>query len=348
MKKLQKGFSLIELLVALVLGLVLLTGSGRLFLATNKTRVLQDELSRIQENVRLAVDQLAKDIRTVSFTSCPANTSLANNLSAGTESREWMAHFDKGILGFSAGSEAKKIDSDALSQAIVVHSIDSEESISVAGHDLSTATATLARGHDYDEGDLLAFIAGDCSQVSVFRAGSDTGSNKVSHPGGSSGSLSNCISHLKGNYNCHTGTAEARSLSHTGSQLAPLYSYAYYVRNSNGIPTLYRKEAGEYPSGNAKNAEALVEGIENINILYGVDSDNDGIANQYHTADALGVLSGNWKKVTSVKLELLARSLNEVLPQPQTYFFAGEQIEPGDNYIRRTLITTIQLRNRQS
>lgn len=137
-------------------------------------------------------------------------------------------------------------------------------------------------------------------------------------------------------------------MSHTGSRLAPLNSYAYYVRSSNDIPTLYRKPAGEYASGNAKNAEALVEGIENINILYGVDSDNDGIANQYQTANELGAFSENWKKVTSIKLELLARSLNPVSPEPHTYFFAGEQVQPTDNYIRRNFITTIQLRNRQS
>ena len=347
MNKRDKGFSLIELLVALVLGLVLLTGIGHLFLATNKTWTLQDELSRIQENARLALDLMSKDIRTASFTGCPAQTALANNLSASGDSREWMTHFDKGILGFSVGSEAAKIDSNALSQAVVVHSIDSEESISVTGHDLSTATTTLTQNHGYDEGDLLAFMAADCSQLSVFRAGSDTAGNQVSHPGGSSGSLYNCISHLKGDFNCHTSSAGAQSMSHNGSVLAPLSSWAYYVRSSNNIPTLYRKEAGEYASGNSKNAEALVEGIENIHILYGVDSDNDGIANQYQTAEQLGALSESWKNVTSIKLELLARSINPVAPESQTYFFAGEQVLPSDNYIRRNFITTIQLRNRQ-
>ena len=349
MKKTQRGLSLVELLVALLLGLVLLTGIGHLFLATNRTLTLQDELSRIQENARLAIDLMITDIRAAGFTSCPMQGNLANNLSAIDDSRQWMTHFDKGVLGLSAGNATtEQIDVNALSEAIIVHGINLEDGIVVSNHDSATATATLASNLDptLNEGDLFAFISDDCDQVSVFRGGADTENNTVTHPASNAGNLANCISHLKGNYNCHTSSAPAQSMNHTGSLLAPLHSYAYYIRNSNDIPTLYRKEAGEYTNGDSKNAEALVEGIENINILYGVDSDNDGVANQYHAAGTLQLASDDWKKVTSVKLELLARSLNEVAPEPQSYFFAGEHIQPEDNFIRRNFITTIQLRNR--
>ena len=257
-----------------------------------------------------------------------------------------MAYFDRGILGTSTGAETTaKIDDNALSQALVVHSIDPDQGILVSGHDPATATVTLASAHLYDEGDLLAFISGDCDQISVIRAGDGTASKTITHPSGNS-SLANCISFLKGNYNCHTSSAPAQNMSHVGSLLAPLSSYAYYIRSSNNIPTLYRKEAGEYSSGNAKKAGALVEGIENISVLYGVDSDNDGIANQYQPASAITLTSETWKNVTSVKLELLARSLNEVAPEPQNYFFAGQKVTPADNFIRRSFTSTIKLRNR--
>ena len=351
MKKFQKGISLVELLVSLLLGLVLLTGISHLFLSINRTLTLQDELSRIQENARLAIDLVASDVRSAGFTGCPMNGNLANNLTAIDGSREWMVHFDKGITGLSSGADTTgQIDANAISESVIVHGLNLEDGIVVSNHNPATATATLASNmaDTQNEGDLFAFISGDCDQVSVFRGGADTANNRVTHPASNSGNLANCISHLKGNYNCHTSSASAQSMNHTGSLLAPLYSYAFYIRNSNGVPTLYRKEAGEYTSGNDKNAEALVEGIEDINILYGVDTDNDGVANQYRAASTLPLTSDDWKKVTSIKLELLARSLNEVAPEPQSYFFAGEQIDPEDNFIRRNFITTIQLRNRQS
>ena len=257
-----------------------------------------------------------------------------------------MAHFDKGILGFSSGADTTgRIDSNAISGAIVVHNIDREQGITVSSHDVSTATATLSVNHNHDEGDLLAFVSNDCEQISVFRAGGDTELNQVTHPA-SNGTLGNCISHLNGNFNCHTNSAVASSMSHRGAQLAPLNSYAFYLREANDVPTLYRKQAGEYTSGNSINAEALVEGIERMNILYGVDTDNDGITNRYQTADDVGLFADSWRNVISVKLELLARSFTEIAPEPQSYFFAGQRIDPTDNFLRRSFVSTIQLRNR--
>ncbi|MGB1270711.1 MAG: PilW family protein [Endozoicomonas sp.] len=351
MSRLEKGFSLVEMLVALVLGLVLFTGVGHLVLASNKSWVLQDELARIQENARLALDILSQDIRSAGYTGCPPQASLANALYTDSDNRRWMMHFDKGILGIpfwgsSDESVIGHLDSNAISEAIVVHSIDQARAIAVRGHDEGTATVTLASEHSFDEGDLLALTSRNCKQVSVFRGGSATAGSSVSHPAGNSGSLYNCTSLLQGHYNCHTSTIGADKLNDQDGVLSPLQSRAFYLRNSNGVPTLYRKRAGEYTSGNSINAEALVEGIERLNLRYGVDSDLDGVANQYLSASDIGLYSSDWQKVVSVKLELLARSFSEVAPQPQVYFFGGQKVTPADQYVRRSFMTTIELRNR--
>ena len=342
-----KGFSLVELMVAMVLGLVLLAGIGQLFLATNKSWALNDELARIQENARMAMDILGSRIRSASYTGCPAQADLANNLKANHTAREWMAHFDKGILGIPAGSNTTNgIDSNAISEAVVVHSIDYEQGETVSAHDLSTATLSLANNHNYDSGDLFGITSADCQQISVFRAGAETDNKDITHPSANSGNLYNCTSELKGGFNCQNSALGAESLNLQGAMLAPLDSYAFYLRKSNNIPTLYRKRAGEYASGNSINAEALVEGIENIRLLYGVDTDRDGVANRYRAAADLGVFSDEWLKVTSVKLELLVRSLVEIAEEPQIYFFAGNNVTPDDLYVRRNFVTTFELRNR--
>ncbi len=346
MNRQENGFSLVELMIAMVLGLLLLTGAGNLFLATNKTWTLQDELARIQENARLAMELLGNSIRTAAYTGCPPQADLANIIHTGTDNRQWMAHFDKGILGFSAESVKTHVDSSAISDAIIVHSIDRSNAVPVINHDVSTATVVLLDSHDYHSGDLLALISRDCQQISLFRAGLDSEGDRITHPSAVGGNLFNCTDELKGHFNCHGSTASAGTMAHTESELAPLDSQAFYLRTSNGVPTLYRKPAGEYASGRTQNAEALVEGIENIHILYGLDSDGDGIANQYQTTGVLGLLSDDWHRVVSVKLELLARSFLEVAPEAQPYFFAGQKVVPDDLFIRRNYVTTIQLRNR--
>lgn len=341
----QMGFSLVEMMVALVLGLVLIGGIGHLFLSANRTYMLQDELSRIQENARFALDLISRDIRMSGYTGCPATTDVANALYTTTSSRDWMAHFDKGILGIPLANKSR-LDSSAISEAVVIYKLDGEQSVNITNHNTSTARMTLPAPHNYNQGDLLAAVSPSCQQVSIFKAGANTSGSTVSHEAGSTGSLYNCTSQLKGQYNCMSSASEASVMDHTGAELVPVSSVAYYLRESNGVSNLYRKFAGETASGNANSAEALLEGIDGINLLYGFDSDGDGVANQYRTAASLGLFSDNWTSVTSVRLELLARSFNEVAESPQAYFFGGSRITPTDNFIRRTFVMTVELRNR--
>ena len=56
---------------------------------------------------------------------------------------------------------------------------------------------------------------------------------------------------------------------------------------------------------NCNNAE-LVEGIENMQVLYGIDPDEDGSANQYLTAATVT----DWTTVVSVRIAILASSVN--------------------------------------
>lgn len=99
----------------------------------------------------------------------------------------------------------------------------------------------------------------------------------------------------------------------------------FYVTDTNGEPELrckyYSSEKGTW------NSEAIARGVESFQVLYGLDTDGDGLMNQYLTAseiddlDSTLVLVGadedakqkdknrktNWKKITVVKVALLMR-----------------------------------------
>ena len=72
------GFSLIELMVAMVLGLLVAAGIVTLFAATSKTNKVQDALARLQENGRFAVTRMDNDLRQVAGQYC-----------ANTQSKDW-------------------------------------------------------------------------------------------------------------------------------------------------------------------------------------------------------------------------------------------------------------------
>lgn len=59
----QKGFSLVELLIAMLLGLILTAGALQMMLSSQEIYQTTDTLSRIQENGRFTLNFLTKDIR---------------------------------------------------------------------------------------------------------------------------------------------------------------------------------------------------------------------------------------------------------------------------------------------
>lgn len=58
------GFSLIELMIALLIGSLLMSGVFNILVGAKQAYRVQDELSRTQENARFAADFIARDLRT--------------------------------------------------------------------------------------------------------------------------------------------------------------------------------------------------------------------------------------------------------------------------------------------
>jgi type IV pilus assembly protein PilW len=109
---------------------------------------------------------------------------------------------------------------------------------------------------------------------------------------------------------------------------------AITVTSPNPNITLYRN------TNNVSNP--LIEGIQNMQILYGVDSDSDGAANYYVSANNVA----NMLQVVSVRISLLVVTLDDYLTtQPMTYTYNGITTTPTDHKIRRVFNTSIAIRN---
>lgn len=343
----QRGYSVLELLIALALGLILFTGVGVLMLSSSRGWILQNELSMMQENARLASFVLQNHITTAGYTGCPVNTPTANAVTAGSDTRQWMIHIKKGIVGFPLSQTKKYIDSKALSEAVVVFAIDDERVLFATTHDANSAKLTAGMP-SFTTGDLLAIRDAHCRQLSYVVATGGTLNNDIFYNVNASPTLLNCSEQLGGNYDCDSAALLAEDVDLQGSQLLPMTGYAFYIRNSNGIPTLYRKPAGEYSNGQSVPTEAMVEGVEKMVVHYGLDSNNDGIANRFVSADELDEFDSRFASVITVRIELLLRSLETVAPEPQIFVFDGAEQTAADNYVRRVFSKTFTLRNRSA
>ena len=81
----QKGLSLIELMIAVALGIFITGGIIQLFTSSKQTYRIQENISRLQENGRFAISFLTRDIRMADYWGCLAtNTSIVNNLIPGS------------------------------------------------------------------------------------------------------------------------------------------------------------------------------------------------------------------------------------------------------------------------
>ena len=98
-----RGLGLVEIMVALVLGLLVVAAAGTAFVATRQTSTTTDSMSRMQESVRTASEMLAREIRASRGNPCDSQAPMANVLNnAGTA---WWADWGTPVVGYG-GADA--------------------------------------------------------------------------------------------------------------------------------------------------------------------------------------------------------------------------------------------------
>jgi prepilin-type N-terminal cleavage/methylation domain len=109
----------------------------------------------------------------------------------------------------------------------------------------------------------------------------------------------------------------------------------------NWVPILY----GVGSNGN-QYKNPIVNGVENLQFLYGVDTNADGTVEQYLNATAVSLASA-WQRVISIKAGILVRSLEPVLPaaEEKSYQVLDTTLDRNDRYQRSVYSVVIHLRN---
>lgn len=135
---------------------------------------------------------------------------------------------------------------------------------------------------------------------------------------------------------CLGGTVEAGVLS----------ANTYRVNNNRVLQCVTNNTAGGMTT---TATQALLDNVEDIQILYGEDTNADGSADRYVNAATVGL---NWNNVLSVHVALLLASDGDVKPDAETkiYHLVGTSITKPDTgkdrAQRRVVERVIALRNR--
>lgn len=360
----ELGLSLIELLVSMTVGLFILSGVVAI-VGNSKTQFIHEEdISYIQENARFAIDQIAYDVRMAGYFGCSAKGELTNSVDDSTDASNWFLS-SNGIRGFEIGDSDFPAELTSTISAgtdvLIVNRAEPNDAIQVSSHNPSSATIHLTASTTMERGDVLLIASPTCSNMAIFQMTGPTSSNPshVNHSSGGSVSPGNCHKALSSGYDCDSSPHPSFSGATypPGSFLMEFVSHAYFVRESDttGIPSLYRQTLVNSSNAATTEAQELVSGVEDLEIIYGVDTnatDPDGIVDRYYSADqitALTAASGTawvgWDRVMSARVTLIMRSTRELFNE-NTAVDLGEGYTFNDRFMRQKVTTTIRIRNR--
>lgn len=368
----NKGFSLIELMVAMVIALVIMTGVVNSFLASKDTYHYNEELGFIQENARFALDRLTRDIREAGYFGCDTNNGHIVDVINSSDvlyKRIGLQGFDdsQGVSAFPAEIRATV---NSGTDAIIVRRGDTDNSMTIAKHNYASAQFSIVGTHNFKPGTIFIISDADCQHQGIFEMTSPTnssgGSSLVVHNSGNSIAPGNCAKLIKGDESGDCSecsgplacTWKASNASYSpDSTLMTMIGNIYYIAPSaidSSVPALYITGIGYgNGSGTTTTTNELVAGVVNMQIEYGMDETAiaDGVADQYLKAQSIPVdedetgSSGYkaWNRVVSVRLQLVLRSRSQVLPVAESRTLLG--VTYNDRYLYQLISTTVQIRN---
>jgi type IV pilus assembly protein PilW len=337
----QGGFSLVELMIAMTLGLVLVAGVAALSQNSSQIYRALNGTSQQTENGRYALDILAEDLQHAGFFGvfAPSATAVlpaAPPSPCSEDADEILNNVANGFLLPVMGwnnpwAVAPSLDGciDSAAKLVAGSDIVAIRRADTSFTDLASVSLEKNLGNTYiqtvksDDSPYRVGIcasATDCSGktpadlFSLQKKNPDTGANEI-------------------------------------ADIRRYHVHVYFIRpwstEGDGIPTLVRSVLTNSGTSPAMTTEALVEGVENMQLQYGLDDGtapgiaNDGTPDRY--VDEPADLAA-WANVVTVRIGLLVRTLEPDPGYTDTKSYTlGENnvIDPKNDHFRRHVFSSV-------
>ncbi|MGH8540913.1 MAG: prepilin-type N-terminal cleavage/methylation domain-containing protein [Stenotrophobium sp.] len=334
----EGGFTLVELMIALVLGLMIIAGVIGVFLSNKQTYSTNNALGQVQDNARVAFELMARDIRQAGLTGCGDLNRVANVLNDGPNNggTDWYANFNNALVGYDANvTDPALITGTATTNRVATTS--SIELIGASGLGLSvnfdTAPGVSIHINEASSGLVPGDIVMICNpdHAAIFQVSTPSSGNQiVDHNKGNSDSPGNCSKGLGFPTDCSSTNGNVYQWPQNSSifKLAAVDWYIGY--NPLGGTSLYRMTLVNTAGVPTPTAQEMVRNASNLIITYLVPGNTSFV-------NAAGV--ANWSQVTAVTLALNLQSVSSNVATNTT------ALSPT-NALTRPITTTVTLRNR--
>lgn len=292
------GFSLAELMIASGIGLLILAGLSTMFVKNTRAQQEIEQSHRQVENGRYAIDVLGVDLRNAGY----------------------YAEFDPTVLANPAALPdlcATSLDGLKAGLVLPVQGLDGGAALPACLSDVREGTDVLVVRRTAT---CIAGV-GSCAPVTsggpFFQASLCNNASELDSPDVAD---FYALSLSTVNLNRHQRDCSPVANSGTPAAVRRYQTHVYYVANNNragdGIPTLKRLElgsTGEAPTWNT--VVPLAEGIQDLQVEYGLDLAKDGVADVTVADPALAdscasaaCAVSNWRAAVAVRIHVLARN----------------------------------------
>lgn len=335
----QHGMTLVELMVALLLGLVVTGVAISVFLASRGSLKTNMAIGEVQDGSRIAFELLAGDARQAGLTGCGNGTSLANVLKNGTGNNgtDWWANWGNAVHGYEANADDPAV-TEGTATANRDAATDSVQLIGIEDGGLSIKDATASSvtlwtsASNWSNGDALLIC--DPDHAALVQLGNGGGTDALSWAAGGS-SPGNCTANLgfptvppapPATPNCTADSYTFRA----NAMVSRLKAADWYVGiNPSGGRSLYRRTLTNSGGSLSATSQEIVRNVTNMQILYHENGES-GFGDATTVAD--------WNAVDAMQVTLTMQSTTK-------------QSVTGTNNVTpltRNVSTVIALRNRVS
>lgn len=335
-------------MVAIVIGAVLLGGAISLFITNRETYNVTSDLARVQESARFAVDMMVSDLRMAGYFGC------VDDVNRVTESATVVAGADA-LWSLAGGAALEGVDNYAAADtfapsgsAVPDNPTDDAGAAVAAWSTVVGSDAVMLR---YIRARLPAHqVTGSTGNTVTVNSAADFAADQIIGVADCGAAEIMQVDSIAGT-TLTLDDALGRAYSAANNPVAaPMVAVRYYVaaNAATGETALFR----DVLTGNALRSQRLFDGVENLQFLYGVDTNGDRAPDAYLKAGEAGLQNaGDWSRVVSVRLAVLLRTLDAfgtareyVLPPllDQTH---GNNNGYNDGFRRRVFTTTAAVRN---
>jgi type IV pilus assembly protein PilW len=331
----SSGFTLIELMVAMLLGLIVVGGVVSVFLANQRTYRTNQALGDVQDGSRIAFEMMARDIRDAGLTGCGNAGRVANVLNAapgGGGALTWWADWSNAVHGYGSGTATTDPALAGQNQATGANQTDSLQLLGAADTGLSVAATPSSTAANFKLNDTTSdlvkgdvIIVCDPDHATIVQITNYNSSNvTLDHNNGNNPSPGNCSKGMGYPTVCTTNGNGYQF--GPNSQIFKLAAVDWYIgTNPVGGTSLYRMSVATSGTTPTATPQEMVRDVTAMNIRY-----HQAGGASFVDAATVGA---NWAVVDAVQVSLSLESVDKR---------AGTTAKP----ISRSFTATTTVRNR--